>query len=134
MKNNKPLKLNSYLAIVFGLIIISTETYRRYGDFGHWSRWMDDYLIGLFLIIPAILVLKGHKFSISLLIAGWAFSSGLLYGSFFSKVIDVENIKQSNIPTATLIDLIGIALFVSVASLLWLLILEYKRLKKDNER
>ena len=117
-------KLNSYLALIFGSLIIIGETYRRYGEWGHWSRWLDDFIIGLFLIVPAILIVKGHKYGRKLIIGGWGFSSGLLYGSFFSKVTDVNNIGQSNIDSTVLICLIGLAFITASLSLIWLMFIE----------
>lgn len=127
MKLNTQIKLNAYLSVIFGCLVVIGETYRRFGDFGHWSRWMDDYIIGLSLIVPAIIILNGKNQGIKFLIAGWGFASGLLYGSFFSKWLDIENIKQSNIESDLLIRLIGLGLLTSLFGLIWTIIIENKR-------
>jgi hypothetical protein len=127
MKLKLQIKLNAYFSIIFGCLIVSGETYRRFGDFGHWSRWMDDYIIGLLLIVPAILILKGRNDWIKVLISGYGFATGLLYGSFFSKFLDVKNIQQSNIEADLLIFLIGLGLLASLVGLIWTLIIEFKR-------
>lgn len=119
-------KFNSYLAIILAIGLISGETIRRYGEWGHWARWMDDYLMGLFLIIPAVLILKKIEFGKKLLIAGWGINIGMLYGSFFSKIDPNSEQFQSNIQSEFLIALIGLALLVSLTGLIWILILEKK--------
>ena len=43
------LRFNAILALVFALILMIVETIRRYGIWGHWSAWIDDYLMGMFL-------------------------------------------------------------------------------------
>lgn len=124
MKYKTQIKLNAILAIVFGILLMAGETYRRLGDWGIWSRWMDDYIMGLFLIIPAILILRGSDIAKKILIGGWAFNAGLLYGSFFSKVYAMDSIQQSNFAPSLLVKLIGLAFFTSVIALIWILVLE----------
>lgn len=53
MKNKAPYTLNAWLAIFFAIALMTGETIRRFGEWGHWSRWMDDYFLGLALIVPA---------------------------------------------------------------------------------
>ena len=64
MKKNRNLlyRLNSYLAIILALGLIIGETIRRYGEWGFGARWIDDYIMGLFLIFPANLVLKKKSY------------------------------------------------------------------------
>jgi len=117
-------KLNAYLAILVGIGLIIGETIRRYGEWGYWSRWMDDYIMGLSLIIPAILILKKKQIAPRLLIAGWAFNIGMLHGSFFHKLAPDASDFQTNIDKNFLIFLIGLAFFTSIVGLNWLLFLE----------
>lgn len=127
MKLDRQIKLNAYYSILLGSLVGITETCRRFGDFGYWSRWMDDYLIALMLIIPAILVLRGKRKWIVVIIAGYGFSGGLLYGSFFSKYLDPSNIQQSNIESGLLIKLIGLGLLASIFGLVWTISIEIKK-------
>lgn len=126
MALKRQLKLNCYLAIVYAVLLMTGETIRRYGEWGHWSRWADDYLMGLFLIIPAFLILKGQRFGVPILLAGWGFNAGLLYGSFFSKVTADANSFQTNIEPNLLIILIGLAFFTSILAMFWLIVIEIK--------
>lgn len=121
------LKLNAILAIVFGILTILGETIRRYGEWGHWSWWMDDYFMGTFLIVSAIFILKGNIKAVPFLIAAWGFNAGLLYGSFFSKVTDTGYHFQSNIEPSLLIKLIGLAFFTAMMAMIWLLFITIKR-------
>lgn len=127
MKLTKHIRWNAYLAILFGLLLAAGETYRRWGEFGHWSRWMDDYIIGISLILPAILVLKGRHQVLTFLIGAWGFAAGLLYGSFFSKVQDLSNIRQSNFEPGLLVSLIGLAFGTAVLALFWTIWIAQKK-------
>jgi len=128
MKKNRKIqyKLNSYLAILLALGLIIGETIRRYGEWGFWARWIDDYIMGLLLIIPAILVLKNKNFGKKLLIAGWSLTIGITYGSFFSKISPNAKEFQTNIEANSLILLIGLAFITSTIGLIWILLLESK--------
>jgi hypothetical protein len=127
MHRFKQVQLNAYLAIGLGLSLIIGESIRRWGAWGHWSRWMDDYFMGLFLIIPALLMIRGNRHGNILIIGGWGFTAGLLYGSFFSKLTNTAYHFESNIEPSLLINLIGLAFFTSVAGLLWSLWNEMSR-------
>lgn len=116
--------LNAYLAIALGLALIIGETIRRFGNWGYWARWMDDYFMALFLIIPAILVIRKVKVGRLLLIAGWSFNIGILYVSFFHKLNPNRGTIESNINEQMLITLIGMAFVTSIMGLIWLLKLE----------
>lgn len=120
-------KLNSLLAILLGLSLLIGETIRRFGEWGFWARWMDDFFMGLWLIIPGIMVLNGKEFGRKLLIGGWGINVGMLYGSYFSKIAPNASKFESNIEPNFLIFLIGLALIVSIAGLIWILILEKKK-------
>jgi len=123
-------KLNAYLAILVGIGLITGETIRRYGEWGYWARWMDDYIMGAFLFVSAVLILRNSKNGPRLLIAAWSFNIGMLYGSFFFKIGPQAGEIQSNIDASLLIFLIGLALFSSIFGLVWLLLLERPRNQK----
>ena len=125
-------RLNSYLAILLALGLIIGETIRRYGEWGFWARWIDDYIMGLLLIIPAILVFKNKNFGEKLLIAGWSLTVGMTYGSFFSKISPNAKEFQTNIEANSLIFLIGLAFITSIIGLIWILLLESKNPVPNN--
>ena len=131
MKINRKIqyRLNSYLAILLALGLIIGETIRRYGEWGFWARWIDDYIMGLLLIIPAILVFKNKNFGEKLLIAGWSLTVGMTYGSFFSKISPNAKEFQTNIEANSLIFLIGLAFIIG---LIWILLLESKNPVPNN--
>ena len=125
-------RLNSYLAILLALGLIIGETIRRYGEWGFWARWIDDYIMGLLLIIPAILVFKNKNFGEKLLIAGWSLTVGMPNGSFFSKISPNAKEFQTNIEANSLIFLIGLAFITSIIGLIWILLLESKNPVPNN--
>jgi len=85
--------------------------------------------MGIFLITSALLVLIGKIYGRFLIIAAWGFNSGLLYGSFFSKITDNKYNFQSNIEPSLLIILIGLGFITATLSLLWVLIIQKKSIK-----
>jgi uncharacterized PurR-regulated membrane protein YhhQ (DUF165 family) len=115
------------LAIILGLGLIIGETIRRYGEWGFWARWLDDYIMGLLLIISAILVLLNKNFGKKLLIAGWSLTVGMTYYSFFSKISPNAKEFQTNIEANSLIFLVGLAFLTSIIGLIWVLMLENKK-------
>ena len=123
MNHKIQMRLNVILALVFAVVLMTVETIRRYEIWGHWSAWMDDYLMGMFLILAAISVLKKKRKGHLLLAAAWAFNAGLLYGSFFSKVNDPTRDFQSNINSELLILLTGLGFFVSLFAMVWTLLI-----------
>ena len=122
-------RLNAWLAILFGVALMTVETLRRYGAWGHWSWWFDDYFMGCLLILGAILILKGHRLGRPVLIAAWGFNAGLLYGSFFSKYTSDTTTFQTNINPGLLIPLIGIGFGIATLALAWSLYLEVQLAK-----
>ncbi|HYD89209.1 MAG TPA: hypothetical protein VEA80_17150 [Vitreimonas sp.] len=74
------------LAIVLGVVIIGGELFRSWGERA-WAWWIDDILVGLALIATGAL-LTNETFARRALFAGaWGFSVGVIYISFFDKVV-----------------------------------------------
>jgi len=130
MEGNRNLQynINAILAILVGLGLIIGETIRRYGAWGFWARWMDDYIMGGLLIVPAVLILKKVGFGKRLLIAGWGAAFGMTFLSFFGKISPTARKFETNIDADLLVFLIGLAFATSLIGLIWLLLLERKEI------
>ena len=78
------LTLSRNLAVLIGVIAPLLETYRR------WSTWQndpssffDDYIICGLLLFGAWQVSKNARAGQKYLAAGWGFTLGMMYASFF---------------------------------------------------
>jgi hypothetical protein len=78
---------------------------------------LDDFVIGVPLVVTAYLMsrptpARSHAFA-----AAFAATAGMLYGSFFGKLIDPASPMASNIEGGVLTALIGLAFLSSLAGL-----------------
>lgn len=77
------------LALVFGIVTPIAETIRRWhqlADFRVWPFWLDDYLLGALLLYGAWRVKRELRSGRRFLAAGWGFTCGMAYGSFFTQL------------------------------------------------
>jgi hypothetical protein len=74
------------LAVVIGVLLPMAETVRRCGTGGYVWNWLDDYLIGAFLLYAAWRCRRNIVSGQRVLAAAWAFACGLGYSSFFGHV------------------------------------------------
>jgi hypothetical protein len=75
------------LAVIAGVVLPIAETARRWRQLGDvrllWS-WLDDYLIGAFLLYGAWRVGRDAASGQATLAAAWGFALAIAIGSFFS--------------------------------------------------
>jgi hypothetical protein len=81
------ISFSRYLAIILGILTPLAETVRR------WHTWrenppalFDDYILGAFLLYGAWRVGKDVRSGQRYLAAGWGFTCGMAYYSFFEQV------------------------------------------------
>ena len=116
--NSLKLHLTLALTLAFGLVI--GETIRRWGAWGFWAGWLDDYLLAAFLVFGVWCTARNKKSGIRILIAAWGSSAGLLYGSFFSKIADPQQDMQSQtLSNEWLTLLVGTAFFTALIGMIW---------------
>ncbi len=106
------------LISIFGaLLLMSGEAYRSWGVGRPWPFVMDDMLAGGLMLWAAWLTrrpsLAGRRF----LSAAWGVAAGMLYGSFFSKLVDPAGSTPGNFSIGFLTAIVGFAFVVSVAGL-----------------
>lgn len=88
--NEKTLIKVSYL---FGILIPLGETLRRGKEIGYIPNYIDDYLIGLFLILAARSVQEAKPLGKPILVAAWAALCGGLYYSFTGQFLFSKDIS-----------------------------------------
>lgn len=116
------------LAIFFGLLLPLGETARRWGTGGPLWLWLDDYIIGAFLLYGAwrcrLNVRDGQRY----LAAAWAFACALGYVSFFSHLSRVQEPDVGHIPHPVLTTIIGVGWALAI----WALVVSLKRLPEQE--
>jgi hypothetical protein len=103
------------VAVTLGLALMAGETIRSCGQGRNLLFVLDDFAIGIPLVVTAIMVGRPSPGRCCAFSAAWAATAGALYGSFFSKVVDPASPMHSNIAVGLLTTLIGVAFAVSIA-------------------
>ena len=106
------------LAIVVGVLLPLVETVRR------WPLWheyppafLDDFLIGAFLLYGAWRYSRDPVRGRIVLAAAWAFACGIGYGSFFGHIRYFETPDPSGIPHIWVVTILGAGLILCVLAL-----------------
>ena len=86
--------LNRRMAFAFGVAISLLQAGRAF-LWGHWPRslagwpiFIDAYLVGALLISGAVIAHRKEMLGRLIITAGWGFSCGILYRSFFEQLED----------------------------------------------
>lgn len=104
-------------AILLGSSLMIGETIRSWGQGRNPLFVLDDFFIGVPLIITSILMARPSASRHCAFSASFAASAGMLYGSFFSKLVDLSKPVSSNIGIPLLTGLIGLAFIASLLGL-----------------
>ncbi|MEM7020085.1 MAG: hypothetical protein AAF512_22435 [Pseudomonadota bacterium] len=104
-------------AILLGSSLMIGELIRSWGQGRHPLFILDDFFIGIPLIITAILMAQPTIARRCGFSAAFAAAAGMLYGSFFGKLVDLSRPASSNIEIGFLTALIGLAFFSSLLGL-----------------
>ena len=95
------------LAIVLGVLLPIGETIRRWGTWGFWPYWLDDYIIGAFLLYAAWRSGRDARGGQRYLVAAWGFACGMGYASFFGHLKNIHQPDPAPIPHVALTAIIG---------------------------
>lgn len=96
-------------AALLGSSLMIGETIRSWGQGRNLLFVLDDFLIGVPLVVTAILMAKPTPARWCAFAASFAATAGMLYGSFFGKLVDLSQSAASNIEIHFLTTLIGLA-------------------------
>ena len=109
------------LALVFGLLLPVVETIRRWrqlGDLSVWPIWLDDFLIGGFLLYAFWRTRQCASENRRFLAAAWGFTCGMGYLSFYGQITSLDVVDPAPIPTEWVAVVKGVGLTLSVLALL----------------
>lgn len=115
------------IAVIQALSLIVGETFRSWGAGRHWLFVVDDYWISALLLAGAVLVKPNDVKTRALFAAGWGANAGMLYGSFFGKLIEPASSNPGNFGMGLLTALIGLAWSVSVIGVIASVMLPARR-------
>jgi len=104
-------------AALLGSSLMIGETIRSWDQGRNLLFVLDDFMIGIPLVVTAVLMSKPTIARACAFAASFAATAGMLYGSFFGKLIDLSDPASSNIEIHLLTSLIGAAFISALAGL-----------------
>jgi hypothetical protein len=114
------LSISRWLALFIGLLLPVAETVRRWrqlDDLSTWPFWLDDFLIGSFLLYAFWCtrqnILENRRF----LAAAWGFTCGMAYLSFFGQITSLDVVDPAPIPPEWVAVIKGVGLILSAFAL-----------------
>lgn len=115
------LRASRTLALMLGVITPALETARRWREVRDmtvwWPAFIDDYLIGAFLLYGAWRVGKDAGAGRAVLAGAWAFLCGMAYGSFFGQLAELSRADPSGVSPALVVAVKGIGLLLGIIGL-----------------
>ena len=108
------------LALVIGLLLPVAETIRRWrqlGDLSIWPFWLDDFLIGAFLLYAFWRTRLNGFENRRYLAAAWGFTCGMGYPSFLAQVTSLDVVDPAPIPSMWVAAIKGVGLALSALAL-----------------
>ncbi|MEZ5553819.1 MAG: hypothetical protein R3E82_23285 [Pseudomonadales bacterium] len=104
-------------AALLGSSLMVGELVRSWGQGRNLLFVLDDFFIGVPLLLTAYLMGRPSVARRCAFSAAFAAAAGMLYGSFFGKLVDLSNPASSNIEIKLLTTLIGVAFVSSLLGL-----------------
>ena len=101
-------------ALLLGAALMIGETIRSWGQGRNLLFVLDDFFIGIPLVVTALLMARPTIARACAFSAALAATAGALYGSFFGKLVDLSRPADSNIEIRVLTCLIGVAFVASL--------------------
>lgn len=106
------------LAVVHALSLSIGETWRSWGAGRHFLFVFDDYWVAALLLAGAWAMKQDTVQRRALFAAGWGANAGMLYGSFFGKLVEPASTNAGNWSIGVLTWLVGLAFVVSVGGMI----------------
>jgi hypothetical protein len=106
------------LALGFGIVLALAETVRRWGHWPFLPFLLDDWIAGLFLVYGAVRSRRDWDTGRPVQAAAWAFTSGMLYMSFFGHLEHWSKPLETGwVPHDALVAIIGLLFALALAGL-----------------
>jgi len=111
------MRIEVIAAYVMGLLLPVLEVIRRRTDFSDIPAYVDDFLIGAFLLYAARSVSQQKSNGRVLLVAAWAVLCGGFYYSFFHQLQSSARHDVSGYSNALVVFIKGILYLIAIGSL-----------------
>jgi hypothetical protein len=111
------------LGLVGALSLMIGELWRSWGAGRHILFVLDDQFAGLLMLAGVWAMRRDTLRNRALFAAGWGVAVGMLYGSFFGKLIDPAHVQAGNWNAGVLTALLGFAFAIAIAGLVASIIL-----------
>ena len=108
-------------ALCLGVILPLIETVRRFhqlGDLSVWPMWLDDWLIGAFLLYGAWQTKKNVLHGQPFLTAALGFACAMAYTSFFFQLANLGQPDPSGVSPVVVVTIKGIGFALCIVALL----------------
>jgi hypothetical protein len=106
------------LALGYGIFLALAETCRRWGNWPFLPFLLDDWIAGLLLVYGALRARRDWPTGRPYQVAGWAFTSGMMYMSFFGHLEHRADPQETGwVPHEALLGIIGLLFALAVAAL-----------------
>lgn len=116
----KPFDFPRRLAIAAGILLPLAETIRRWHQLGQphmLPAWLDDILLGAFLLYAAWKAGRDSVTGQRFLAAAWGCACGMGYFSFFGQLARLDQPDPAGIPSASVLTVKGVGLVLAIAAL-----------------
>ena len=115
-----PMRFSRALAWAGGVLLPVVETIRRWhqlGDPRMLPFWLDDWIIGLFLLYGAWVTREDRESGRPTLAAAWGFACGMGYLSFFSDVMSGNSTDPSGLSSFAVAMIKGLMFGLAISAL-----------------
>lgn len=119
------MKTFRYISIFLAVLLMAGEVFRSWGDGRHIMFILDDFFVGIFMIFAALRFTSDTPSRRATFAAAWGVAAGMLYGSFFGKLLADGPINSGNFDPGLLTGLIGICFAVSLLGLYLAITMRY---------
>lgn len=116
------LRISRTLALIAGITLPLTETWRRWNMLADWPSWLDDYIAAVLLVFAWWAGRRRVDRSRPYLMGAWGYTMGMAYVSFFGQ----RKVSLLPDPSGVSSDLVlafkgfGLALAAACLAMAWL--------------
>ena len=100
------------------IFLMVCEVWRSWGDGRHIMFILDDFFAGLFMLYAAARFTQDTPARRAMFASAWGVAVGMLYGSFFGKLLAEGPINSGNWGADILTGAIGVAFVLSIFGLI----------------
>ena len=119
-------------AVLLALSLMIGEAWRSWGAGREFIFVIDDQIMGAMLIASAYLLKRETVRRRAFFSAAWAFNVGMLYGSFFGKIVRPEETNAGNWDLSILTGLIGLAFVSAIIGMIASILLPHQGLSYEQ--